>query len=230
MAKNSSSLLTYFVLAALLIAPATFYFLFVTAGMNYTSLNYYGPKEVEKSMVDGKEVIDTIYHSVPDFSFTDQNGKIVTGASFDSKVYVADFFFTTCQSICPIMTNQMLRVQEEFEGVVELAFLSHTVDPETDSTEVLKAYQLHKQADGKNWSFVTGNKAELYEIARKGYFVPVQDGDGGPDDFIHSPMFMLVDKEKHIRGFYDGTNTEEVDKLIDDIKKLLTDYVMSKKD
>ena len=124
----------------------------------------------------------------------------------------------------------MLRVQEEFEGVVELAFLSHTVDPETDSTEALKAYQLHKQADGKNWSFVTGNKAELYDIARKGYFVPVQDGDGGPDDFIHSPMFMLVDKEKHIRGFYDGTNTEEVDKLIDDIKKLLTDYVMSKKD
>lgn len=229
MEKNSSSLLKYFVLAALLIAPATFYFLFVTAGMNYTSLNYYGPRDVEKSMVDGEEVIDTIYHSIPDFSFTDQNGKTVTAASFDSKVYVTDFFFTTCQSICPIMTTQMLRVQEEFAGVVELAFLSHTVNPEMDSSEVLKAYLIDKQADEKNWSFVTGNKAELYEIARKGYFVPVQDGDGGPDDFIHSPMLILIDKEKHIRGFYDGTNTEEVDKLIEDIKKLLTDYVMSKK-
>ncbi len=229
MKRNSSSLLKYSVLVALLVAPATFYFMYVTTGMNYTSLNYYGPKDIEKSMVDGEEVVDTIYHSIPDFSFTDQNGKTVTQASFDSKVYVADFFFTTCQSICPIMTNQMLRVQQEFEDVSELAFLSHTVDPETDSMEVLKEYQINKQADKENWSFVTGNKTELYEIARKGYFVPVADGDGGPDDFIHSPMFILIDKEKHIRGFYDGTNSEEVDKLIDDIKKLLTDYVMAKK-
>ncbi|PCH98135.1 MAG: SCO family protein [Bacteroidetes bacterium] len=229
MEKNSSSLLKFSILAALLIAPATFYFMFVTSGMNYTSLNYYGPKDVEKTMVDGEEVIDTVYHSIPDFSFTDQNGNTVNGASFDSKVYVADFFFTSCQSICPIMTSEMLRVQQHFEGVKELAFLSHTVDPETDSLEVLKAYQIDKNTDESNWHFVTGNKAELYEIARRGYFVPVEDGDGGPEDFIHSPMLMLIDKEKHIRGFYDGTNSEQVDKLIEDIRKLLTDYVMSKK-
>lgn len=229
MKRNSSSLLKYSVLVALLVAPAVFYFVFVTAGMNYTSLNYYGPRDVEKSVVDGEEIIDTIYHSIPDFSFIDQNGKTVTQASFDSKIYVADFFFTSCQSICPEMTSQMIRVQREFEGIKELAFLSHTVDPEMDTVEVLKAYQLEKQADEVNWSFVTGDKAEIYNIARKGYFVPVEDGDGGPDDFIHSPMLMLIDKEKHIRGFYDGTSTEEVDKLIDDIKKLLTDYTKVRK-
>lgn len=167
--------------------------------------------------------VDTIYHSIPDFSFIDQEGNTVTAQNYDNKIYVADFFFTTCGSICPIMTRQMARVAKEFENENEIAFLSHTVDPETDSVKVLKRHANQIGVNYDQWKMVTGDKKALYEIARKGYLLDAHKGDGGPNDFIHTQNFALIDMHKRIRGYYDGTNTEEMDQLIKDLKLLLAE-------
>jgi protein SCO1/2 len=183
-------------------------------------LAIFGPKSYESK--NGK--IDTTFHTVPDFHFTDQDGKIVTQKDFDGSIYVTDFFFTTCHSICPVMSDQMERVYNKYKNNPEVKFLSHTVDPEIDSVEQLKAYALKHNAQSGQWHFVTGEKAELYGIARKGYFLDAQEGDGGPDDFIHTQNFALIDKDKRIRGYYDGIDSSDVDQLIKDIELLLKEY------
>ncbi|MFB6306617.1 MAG: SCO family protein, partial [Flavobacteriales bacterium] len=140
---------------------------------------------------------------------------------FQGKIYIANFFFTTCRTICPKMTKQFQRIQKEFENNDEILLLSHTVDPKHDTAEVLKEYaKKHNAIEGK-WIFATGNKEEIYDLARKSYFTVTSEGDGGKFDFIHTENFVLIDKKKRIRGFYDGTSPKEVDKLIRDIKKLL---------
>lgn len=168
--------------------------------------------------------VDTSYHTIPAFSFTNQDGKTVTEKDFNNSVYVTDFFFTTCHSICPIMSTQMERVYQKYKGNEEVKFLSHTVDPEIDTVEQLKSYALRHNADSKQWMFVTGEKKALYEIARKGYLLNADEGDGGPDDFIHTQNFALIDKDKRIRGFYDGTDSTEINQLIKDIDLLLMEY------
>jgi protein SCO1 len=183
-------------------------------------LPIYGEKEYESK--NGKT--DTTYHTIPNFSFTNQNGKTVTQKELNNSVYVADFFFTTCHSICPIMSTQIQRVAEKFKGNSEVKFLSHTVDPETDTVEQLNRYAIEYKANVNQWMFVTGDKKELYDIARTGYLLDASIGDGGPDDFIHTQNFALVDKDNRIRGYYDGTNTKEVDQLITDIDLLLAEY------
>ena len=170
---------------------------------------------------------DTIYHSIPAFKFVNQDGDTITEKSFDGKIYVADYFFTTCKSICPKMATELQRVQDKFaytNGLVQI--LSHTVNPENDSVDVLKNYSDMVHADTKIWNFVTGDKNQLYDLARYGYLVNAMEGDGGPDDFIHSELFVLVDKEKHIRGIYDGTNIKAVNDLLDDIKVLIAEYTI----
>jgi protein SCO1/2 len=183
-------------------------------------LPIYGEKEYESK--NGKT--DTTYHTIPNFSFIDQNGKKITQKNLNNSVYVADFFFTTCHSICPIMSTQIQRVAEKFKGNSEVKFLSHTVDPETDTVEQLNRYAIEHKANVNQWMFVTGDKKELYDIARTGYLLDASIGDGGPDDFIHTQNFALVDKDNRIRGYYDGTNTKEVDQLITDIDLLLAEY------
>jgi protein SCO1 len=183
-------------------------------------LAIYGPKEYES--VKGKT--DTVYHTIQDFHFINQDGKPVSRKDLDGSVYVADFFFTTCHSICPIMSDQMERIYTTYKGNPEVKFLSHTVDPEIDTVEQLKAYALKHNADSKQWLFVTGDKKELYDVARTGYFLDAQQGDGGPDDFIHTQNFALIDKDKRIRGYYDGTDSSDVDQLIKDIGLLLKEY------
>jgi protein SCO1 len=183
-------------------------------------LPIYGEKEYESK--NGKT--DTIFHTIPIFSFTNQNGKTITQNDLNNSVYVADFFFTTCHSICPIMSTQIQRVAEKFKGNSEVKFLSHTVDPETDTVEQLNRYAIEHKANANQWMFVTGDKKELYDIARTGYLLDASIGDGGPDDFIHTQNFALVDKDNRIRGYYDGTNTKEVDQLIKDIELLLAEY------
>ncbi|MBA3706164.1 MAG: SCO family protein [Bacteroidetes bacterium] len=170
---------------------------------------------------------DTIYHSLPSFKFANQDGDTITNKDYDGKIYVADYFFTTCKSICPKMATELQRVQSVFgytKGLVQI--LSHTVDPEHDSVAVLKAYSDMIHADTKMWNFVTGDKKQLYDIARKGYLVNAMEGNGGPEDFIHSELFVLVDKEKHIRGIYDGTDIKAVNNLLDDIKVLIAEYTI----
>lgn len=218
MGKRSKQFLFLF---ALLLFPSLLYIFLSTGKHKFTQLPYFGPKEVNSSG-------DTIYHSIPPFSFINQDGKTITNNNFDNKVYVANFFFSTCKSICPDMSSQLIRIQERFLHNEDVLILSHTVDPETDSVEVLKNYAQHYGAISDKWHFVTGNKKELYDIAKNGYLVNALEAENDEEGFIHSELFILIDKEKHIRAIYDGTSTAEVNKLIDDINVLRAAYEIKK--
>ncbi len=158
---------------------------------------------------------------VSDFELMNQNGEIITQADYKDKIYVTDFFFTRCGSICPIMTDNMVTIQKEFINNDDLMFLSLSVTPEIDSVSILRNYANDKGVIDSKWNVTTGDKKHIYELARKSYSAVVEQGDGGLQDFIHTPNFILVDKEKQIRGIYDGTNTDEIKRLIDDINILL---------
>jgi protein SCO1/2 len=168
-------------------------------------------------------VPDTVYQTIPPFSFTDQTGATVSQADFDGKVYVADFFFTRCPSICPIMSRQMLRVYNAYKSDPRLLLLSHSIDPKHDSVAVLKRYADGLGIQVAQWHLVTGPKDAIYEQAQKGYIVPAVYGTGLPQDINHSGHFVLVDGQRRIRGYYLGTDAAEVDKLIADIKILLAE-------
>lgn len=183
-------------------------------------LAIYGEKSYESK--NGKS--DTTYHTIQNFSFTNQDGKTVTEKDFENSVYVTDFFFTTCHTICPIMSTQMERIANHFKGNKEVKFLSHTVDPEIDTVEQLKSYAIKHNADAKQWMFVTGEKKALYDIARTSYLLDASEGNGGPDDFIHTQNFALIDKDKRVRGYYDGTDSTQMNQLIKDIDLLLAEY------
>lgn len=186
----------------------------------YTILN---PEKNQTEMlpVYGPKNEDSTDHTIAAFTFIDQQGNKVTEEAVNGKVFVADFFFTTCEGICPIMSGQMERVFEHYKGDERVHFLSHSVKPQEDSVPVLAAYATEHHADPKQWQFLTGEKQAIYEMARKSYLVSVTEGDGGPEDFVHTQFFALVDPERRIRGFYDGTDSTEVNKLIDDIHVLL---------
>ena len=174
-----------------------------------------GSREIEQN---GQ---DTVYHTIPNFSFINQDSTVVTAKTFEDKVYVADFFFTTCTTICPIMKNEMERVYEEFKGNSDVTFLSHTIDPGHDSVPVLKEYAKDLGIENDQWHLVTGAPDEIFNIAQKHYMVTALEDSTVPDGVLHSGAFILVDQQKRIRGYYDGTDSEEVDRLIKDIPKLL---------
>lgn len=180
-------------------------------------LAYFGPKNALK-------INDTTYHTIPAFEFIDQDSNKVTKETVKDKIYVTEYFFTTCKSICPIMNNNLIRIYTEFKNNKNFLILSHTVDPETDSVHVLKTYANAHGVDNKQWLFVTGSKKDLYGLARKGYLLDTQEGNGGDEDFVHTQNFALIDKEGHIRGFYDGTDSLEINRLSGEIKLLLKEY------
>jgi len=167
---------------------------------------------------------DTIYHQVKDFSFVNQDSAIVTGKTFEGKIYVTDFFFTTCPTICPIMKTQMLRVYENIKDYDDVAILSHTIDPEYDTVALLKDFSERLGVSTPKWHFVTGDKLKIYEQAQRSYMVTAAEDKSAPGGAIHSGAFILVDKDKHIRGFYDGTVATEVDELMRDIDVLRKEY------
>ncbi|MCK0108373.1 SCO family protein [Flavobacteriaceae bacterium S0825] len=187
-------------------------------------LPIYQPAQVSSELVDTTIQYQKKYHKIADFSLTNQNGKIITQDDYKNKIYVADFFFTTCQTICPIMTKNMHEVQKQFITDDEVMILSHTVTPDIDTVAQLKRYAKEKDVNASKWNLVTGDKKQIYELARKSYLAVKDDGDGGPFDMIHTENFMLIDKERQIRGFYDGTDMKEVERLIDDIKILKASY------
>ena len=168
----------------------------------------------------GEDSEESVSHIIPAFSLTDQRGLTITADSIKGKIVVADFFFTTCRSICPLMSTQMKRVYQQYINDTSVCFVSHTVDPEFDTPQVLANYAKGKNAEVGKWYFLTGDKKQLYELARNGYYVSATKGDGGPDDFVHTQNFALVDKTMHIRGYYDGTDSTAINKLIGDIKIL----------
>ena len=183
-------------------------------------LRIYEPNMVHTDLVDSTLQHVRKYHTIADFSLLNQNGKKITQLDYENKIYVADFFFTTCQTICPIMTDHMREIQQELRNDQDVLLLSHTVIPETESVPQLKKYAIRKGVDDTKWNLVTGDKKHIYELARKSYLVAKTDGDGGPYDMIHTENFVLVDKKKRIRGFYDGTNKREIKRLLEDIEVL----------
>ena len=163
---------------------------------------------------------DTIYHEIKPFSFIDQDSTIITNDTYKGKIYVTDFFFTTCPSICPLMKIQLLRVYDKYKDNPEVGILSHSIDPEYDDVKVLKDYAERLGVEKGMWHFVTGDKDKIYDMAQTSYYIGVRD-DGS---FEHSGKFALVDKERHIRGVYDGTDEKSVDKLLTDMEALLKEY------
>ena len=187
-------------------------------------LPIYQPAEVSFELVDSSLQHVKKYHKIDNFSLINQNGNRISQRDYQGKIYVADFFFTTCPSICPIMTNNMAYIQSKIMDDPQVKLLSFSVTPEIDSVPQLKKYALEKGVNDKKWNLLTGDKKEIYTLARKSYFVVKEDGDGGPHDMIHTENFVLVDPEKRIRGYYDGTDKAAMENLLADLKTLKEEY------
>lgn len=187
-------------------------------------LPIYQPASVNVELVDSTIQHQKKYHKIADFSLTNQNGKVISQENYKDKIYVADFFFTTCQTICPVMTKNMAEVQKQFISDPEILLLSHTVTPKIDTVEQLKRYAIDKGVLDDKWNLVTGSKKEIYDLARKSYMAVKADPLTTDYGMIHTENFMLIDKERQVRGFYDGTNPEDIKLLIKDIKKLKATY------
>ncbi len=174
-----------------------------------------------KTVING----DSVEHSIPHFSFMNQDSTEITEASYQDKIYVADFFFTTCPTICPVMKKQLLRVYEKYQTNPKVGILSHSIDPKHDSVRVLKEYALRLGITEKNsnWNFVTGNRKDIYKIAQESYFVTAKEDSAAASEIVHSGAFVLVDTKRRVRGVYDGTNEKEVSKLLKDIDVLLNE-------
>ena len=199
-------------------------FLFYRALKPEKRLPIYQPAMVNFELVDSTLQHQKKYHRVANFTLTNQNGKTISQEDYKEKIYVADFFFTTCPTICPVMTKNMVALQNSFLNDPQVMLLSHSVTPDIDTVAQLKKYALEKGVKDQKWNLVTGNKKEIYQLARKSYLAVKEDGDGGAFDMIHTENFVLVDPDKRIRGFYDGTNLEEIAKLIEDIDELKKEY------
>ena len=198
--------------------------LFYNALLPIKKLPVYQPAMVNFELVDSTIQHHKKFHRIADFSLTNQNGKTVTQKDFNGKIYVADFFFTTCPNICIAMTDNLLKVQEKIKNNPNVMLLSHSVTPKIDSVPQLKKYAIEKGVIDQKWNLVTGDKKEIYELARKSYLAVKEDGDGGPFDMIHTENFILVDPERRVRGFYDGTDLEEIQRLFEELEILVQEY------
>ena len=189
------------------------------------SLPIYSPSMVSEELVEEDIRYVKKYHSISNFSLTNQNGELINQEFYQNKIYIADFFFTTCPDICPKMTENMGYLQNELKNQTDVLLVSFSVTPNIDSVSVLRAYADLKGVDDSKWNLFTGSKKDIYELARKSFLVAKNDGDGGKYDMIHTENFVLNDKENRIRGFYDGTNEVEMNKLLKDVKILQNSYL-----
>jgi protein SCO1/2 len=194
-----------------------------TACNNNAKLPILGPREAVTKTVDGKEVTDTVYKTIPNWSFYNQDSVLINQDAFKDKIYVTDFFFTSCSTICPTMHRNLKNVYEFYKDEPEVAFLSHTIDFKYDVPSKLKSYATKLGVDTKKWQFVWGSKDVVYPLAEKDYLVAVQEDSTATDGYIHQGWLVLVDKDKRLRGAYDGTKPEEVEKLKNDITTLLAE-------
>jgi len=181
------------------------------------TLPVYNPSNFNPELVDKSLQSTSKNHTVADFQLINQNGQIITQDNYKDKIYVTDFFFTSCKTICPVMTDNMAKIQEAFLKDDTIMFLSLSVTPEIDSISILREYANNKGVIDSKWNITTGDKKHIYELARKSYFAVAEQGDGGLQDFIHTSNFILVDKQKQIRGIYDGTDDEDIKRIINDI-------------
>lgn len=190
---------------------------------NSKTLPIIGEREVVEKVVDGKTVVDTIYPTIPNFQFLNQDSMMISQKDFDNKIYVANFFFTHCPSICPTMQRNLLKAYQKYKGNNGVAFLSHSIDFKYDQPHVLKSYATKLGVDNEQWQFVTGSKADIYGISDN-YLVFTKVDENVAGGYDHSGYLVLIDHAKHIRGVYDGTSEEETDKLLQDIDILLAEY------
>ncbi len=189
--------------------------------LNEKELPIYNPSDLNPELVDSSMLSINKGHTVSDFNLINQNGAVITQNDYANKIFVTDFFFTRCPSICPVMTNNMEKLQDVFLKDDRVKLLSISVTPEMDSVPVIKKYAEKNGAITSKWNITTGYKKHIYELARKSFFAVNDIGDGGLQDFIHTPNFVLVDTKKRIRGIYDGTQDDEIERLIVDIKSIL---------
>ena len=208
----------------MLILSAIILTLFYRALTPQDKLPVYQPADFNPELVDSTLHYIKKYHTIADFSLINQNGEIVTQDDYEGKIYIADFFFTTCLTICPIMTENMVEIQRRIQDQEDVLLLSHTVTPEIDTVAQLKKYALEKGVMDDKWNLVTGDKKQIYDLARKSYLAVKDFQSAGPFDMIHTENFVLVDKERRIRGTYNGTSPEEIDRLMEDLKILQASY------
>ena len=187
-------------------------------------LKIYNPVDVNPRLVDESMTHIQKNHTIADFELTNQNGETITNKNYENKIYVADFFFTRCQTICIAMAYNMSELQEYYKEDDDILFLSHSVTPVMDSVPILKEYAERKGVIDGKWNVTTGTKKDIYELARKSYFAVLDEGNGDENDFIHTEQFVLVDKERRIRGYYDGTEKKDMEKLKKDITSLKEEY------
>lgn len=221
------------ILLLLLALPASLFLFLRSSGENHFSIPRYYPAidsttgqvKFAQRMVAGKEVTDTVFHTVPDFQLMNQEGKTVTAGVVKGKVFVADFFFTRCPGICKKMSSQLTRVQERFLNNPDVQIVSFSVDPENDTLTALQEYADRYDIKPEKWQLLTGDKAQIYKLAKFGYFVTAKENDPSAealeDQFVHTDKFVLIDKDGHIRGYYNGTNRKDVDRLMTEIDILL---------
>jgi len=186
-----------------------------------TKLPIYGNRQPITKTVNGNQVTDTIYATIPPFSFMDQNRETITEKNLDGKIYVADFFFTSCPSICPVMQRNMLSVAKAYQGKQDFKLVSFTIDPRHDTIPVLKEYAEKLGAKANQWYFLLGKKEDVYQLAEKNYLVSVSEDNRAPGGYVHQGWLVLVDKKGRVRGAYDGTDKKQVDQLIVDVKVLM---------
>jgi protein SCO1/2 len=221
---NQNSIKRIF-LVSILVIPAFVFIFLVLFGDNKFSIPKFGKQQLailnpKSEFCPPSSTDDTLHHILP-FRFISQDGKEITNKDFEGKIYVANFFFTRCPSICPVISSELTRVQEAFQSTGEVKILSHSIDPLYDSIKTLKEYSNHYKADNSMWTFVTGDSTAMYNAAKCGYFIAVQKSENSSLIFDHSDKLILVDKEQRIRGFYSGTKREEVDRLIAEIQILM---------
>lgn len=211
----------------LILAPILVFIFISTFGEHHFTLKTYFPEVDDTGEVVTTAEGDTVFKQIPDFKLISQQGEVFTKKDLQGKIYVADFFFASCPDICKKMSSQLVRVQDAFQKEPAVQIISLTVNPEHDTTEVLQNYADMYGADPDKWTFLTGPREEIYSLARNGFYLPVMKVEG-QQDFIHSEKFMLVDKDHHVRGIYDGTDPVDVDRLITEIRVLLDGYNKTK--
>ena len=200
-----------------------FYIFILLFSCNYPikELPIYGRQEIIENKTNNGISYDTIPHSVENFQFINQDSMVVTNSTFSNSIYIADFFFTTCPTICPVMKNNMIKVYDKYIDNSKVKYLSHTINPLYDNVEILSRYSERLDVDSNIWHFVTGDLDEIYDIAKSSYMVTAIEDKDEPGGFLHSGVFLLVDNNRNIRGVYDGTDMSEVNRLINDIEVLL---------
>ncbi len=210
--KKSAPTLIFLAVFSGIVIPVFYHLLKVN-----NRLKIYNPADVNPRLVDESILHVQKNHNIADFNLINQNGKKITNKDYEGKIYIADFFFTRCQNICIAMAYNMSELQEFYKNDTDIMFLSHSVTPLIDSVSVLKEYAMKKGVIDGKWNVTTGEKKHIYGLARKSYFAVLDEGNGDENDFIHTEQFILVDKKRRIRGYYDGTNDQEMEKLKEDI-------------